>query len=111
MRESINDGVLAPYSAPAMRVVPTDGGRMLTESLIGDTGSLGVFDGAGLGWNDGPVDGGLDVFNGAGLGWNGGPVDGGLNMFTGAGLGWNDEPSGGSTDVFTGAGLGWDTEP
>ena len=93
MRESESSGsVLERYEVPAMRVVPMESGRIVSEStvsFIGDTSQLGVFDntGGGYNWNVGSVEGGLSGLglfeeDDAGSFWNVGSVDGSLGGFT-----------------------------
>ena len=116
MRESENsEGVLRRYESPVLRVVPTDGGRIVVESFIGNT-SLGVFGGDddAYNWNEAlATDGSLGGFTpGAGLGWA--SVDGGgIGNFTnGDDSFWNAaSATGGSLGGFgpgAGSALQWD---
>ena len=64
MRESESSGsVLRRYESPAMRVVPTDGGRIVVESVVsftGDTG-LGVFENDVYNWNEASATNGSEL--------------------------------------------------
>ena len=115
MRESTSSGsVLERYEVPAMRIVPTDGGRIVVESFIGNT-SLGVFGGGdAYNWNEASAtNGSLGSFTndaGSGLGWAS-MDDCGIGSFTTGGdpYNWNEaSATGGRLDGFTGTdGLGW----